>query len=123
MSDQNIHVDWDVSLDAGDQLGDSFTLDDGTNPIDVSGWTVQYILKKSPSGPDSGALIDYNSTDDADEVAKSDSGTGTVDTITVTFDSTDATALTAGKYFHRLIRTAGGARWTFAKGYLTVEDN
>ena len=119
-----IFIPFDRELVRGDGGGPwIFIFAENGSPVDVSGWTVFYTAKteKDDVSDDAGAALSYDSVNDTTAIAKSDSGSGTTDTITITPLAADTGNMAVVVHFHDVQRTASGEDpWTFAMGDLAL---
>ncbi len=95
--------------------------DSDGNPVDISAWVIFYTVKADYADADADAAANYESTNDPSQVTKSDSGTGTTDTVSVSLTQADSQALVVGTtYYQDVQRVISGTDvWTFALGVLT----
>ena len=104
----------EFSVVRGDDFSFSLTWETTAGgAVDISAWVFAYEANEDAVGGTGNIVV----ADAA--MTKSDSGTGTTDTVTIPLSSTD-TVVTEGRYKHDLTATVGSDKTTVARGTLTI---
>ena len=108
--------DLDFAIVRGDDFSFTMTWDTVAGvPVDISAWVFAYEANEKSGGTGNIAVADGAMT-------KSDSGSGTTDSVTIPLSSSD-TAVNEGRYGHDVTATIGSDRVTVAGGTLTIKDS
>lgn len=101
----------DFTEERGDSWSKSLTFSDANGAVDITGWTIFFTLKESPSDDDANALITKDVTSHTDP---------TNGTTAIELDPTDLD-IESGRYHYDMqYKDSGGNVETFLKGQFTV---
>ena len=118
------YAPYNVTVVQGDGESRLFKWDDGTDPVDISTWTIFTTVKKNASHADSRALISYDSVNDTSAIVKSDSAAnGFSDQFHINYLGTD-TDIPDGDYITDIkIIIGSGEPWTAFMGIYTAKEH
>lgn len=94
-----------------------------TTSIDITGWTLSWMVKRYRSDADLSALI-TKTTSGGIAIAGSFNSDPDINTqrATVTIEDTDSISLSPGLYFHELKRTTNGAETVLIYGTFDLKE-
>jgi hypothetical protein len=104
-------LDSDLMTEDSVNITLTFSNASGGSPIDISAWTFYYKAEER-GGTDTITVADGSMT-------KSDSGTGTTDTVTIPLDNS-ISGVTAGRYDQEIAVVISSEPTVIARGTLTI---
>ena len=108
----------DFSLVRGDDFTLTQTWSLNGSPVDISSWVFSFEANEVSTRASSPGNIVIGSS----AIVKSDSGSGTTDTISIPFSDTD-TAVTVGRYKYDIKAEIGSDTVTVARGTLVIKNS
>lgn len=115
---KNVHFPFDLIITEGDDRTVTMTFTDASgDPQDISGWDFFYTAKSAVSDDDASAVVSLDPVD----FTKSDSGTGTTDTVEFKIQLAP-NSVSPGTYEQDIqTKDASGNITTIGRGQLVVE--
>lgn len=112
------HITEDDDLYVGEDKSLVFTVyqSDGTTAQNITGWTLSYMWKRSPSAADSAAVL--TKTTAAGGIVLTTAASGIC---TVTIADTDTDSITPGTLYHELKRMDAGNETVLTTGTVLLQ--